>query len=140
MHHGWPSFRPQELVKENVVIHPEGEMQSKCGTHLGHNLPDASGARYCIDLVCIAGSPSKSNVTHGVTVVHHKTQGDHEQLLLAETDEEIVSLSSKSMFYIVGACGVAFTTLVVTLYRQRWRQTSASIPSNEILGSNHFVL
>lgn len=52
--HGWPSFRPEEYVKENVVVEPGGRMVSVCGTHLGHNIPDARGARACIDLVCIA--------------------------------------------------------------------------------------
>lgn len=27
------------------------------GTHLGHNLPDRKGNRYCINLVCCAGQP-----------------------------------------------------------------------------------
>ncbi|CAK9079961.1 Hypothetical protein SCF082_LOCUS38141, partial [Durusdinium trenchii] len=53
--HGWPSFRSQEMVSENLVTFAGGEVQSRCGTHLGHNLPDAKGDRYCIDLVCIAG-------------------------------------------------------------------------------------
>jgi peptide methionine sulfoxide reductase MsrB len=26
------------------------------GTHLGHNIPDGEGNRYCINLVSIAGS------------------------------------------------------------------------------------
>mmetsp|Transcript_8868 Transcript_8868/g.23768 ORF Transcript_8868/g.23768 Transcript_8868/m.23768 type:complete len:186 (-) Transcript_8868:64-621(-) len=55
-HHGWPSFRPQEVVKENVMELAGGEVRSACGAHLGHNIPDFSGDRYCIDLVCIAGS------------------------------------------------------------------------------------
>eukprot|EP01062_Namystynia_karyoxenos_P015516 TRINITY_DN15621_c0_g1_i1.p2 TRINITY_DN15621_c0_g1~~TRINITY_DN15621_c0_g1_i1.p2 ORF type:complete len:309 (+),score=88.72 TRINITY_DN15621_c0_g1_i1:87-929(+) len=55
--HGWPSFRPQEAHLDNIVIAPEGEMRSTCGTHLGHNIPDAEGDRYCIDLLCIAGLP-----------------------------------------------------------------------------------
>jgi peptide methionine sulfoxide reductase MsrB len=53
--HGWPSFRPEETVADNVKVLFGGRMESICGTHLGHNLPDFSGARYCIDLVCIAG-------------------------------------------------------------------------------------
>jgi hypothetical protein len=32
-----------------------GEAVSVDGTHLGHNLPDRTGNRYCINLVCIAG-------------------------------------------------------------------------------------
>mmetsp|Transcript_56685 Transcript_56685/g.168727 ORF Transcript_56685/g.168727 Transcript_56685/m.168727 type:complete len:248 (+) Transcript_56685:59-802(+) len=58
--HGWPSFRQQELVRANVVFLPGGEMRSTCGTHLGHNIPDGEGDRYCIDLVCIAGRPAPS--------------------------------------------------------------------------------
>merc|ERR1712083_100752 len=62
--HGWPSFRKQEIYKENVVFRGGGEMRSICGTHLGHNIPDGNGDRYCIDLVCIAGHPStKLNAT-----------------------------------------------------------------------------
>ena len=57
LHHGWPSFRPEEMVSENVIIHKDGRMESKCLTHLGHNLPEGGVDRYCIDLVCIAGQP-----------------------------------------------------------------------------------
>jgi peptide methionine sulfoxide reductase MsrB len=55
--HGWPSFRKEEVKFENVLIHSGGEMASICGTHLGHNLPDFTGMRACIDLVCMAGAP-----------------------------------------------------------------------------------
>lgn len=51
--HGWPSFRKEEMVADNVKILQGGRMESACGTHLGHNLPDGED-RYCIDLVCIA--------------------------------------------------------------------------------------
>jgi len=60
--HGWPSFRPEEWLNENVILTEPGkgnvgEMHSVCGTHLGHNIPDAKGPRACIDLVCISGKP-----------------------------------------------------------------------------------
>ena len=56
--HGWPSFRDDEVVWENVrVLKNSGETVSVDGTHLGHNLPDRSGNRYCINLVSIAGKP-----------------------------------------------------------------------------------
>lgn len=59
--HGWPSFRQQEVVWENVrVLKGSGEVVSKSGTHLGHNLPDRNGARHCINLVSIAGRPLDS--------------------------------------------------------------------------------
>jgi len=55
--HGWPSFRDQEVIWDNVRILRNGETVSLDGTHLGHNLPDRKGNRYCINLVSIAGSP-----------------------------------------------------------------------------------
>lgn len=56
--HGWPSFRDQEVVWDNVrVLKNSGETVSVDGTHLGHNLPDRSGNRYCINLVSVAGNP-----------------------------------------------------------------------------------
>eukprot|EP00746_Dinoflagellata_sp_MGD_P019647 gnl/MRDRNA2_/MRDRNA2_145658_c0_seq1.p1 gnl/MRDRNA2_/MRDRNA2_145658_c0~~gnl/MRDRNA2_/MRDRNA2_145658_c0_seq1.p1 ORF type:complete len:323 (+),score=47.82 gnl/MRDRNA2_/MRDRNA2_145658_c0_seq1:53-1021(+) len=57
--HGWPSFRDDEVVKDNVRVLADGETVSIDGTHLGHNLPDGSGNRYCINLVSIAGLPPK---------------------------------------------------------------------------------
>jgi len=55
--HGWPSFRDSEVVWENTRVLSDGETVSASGTHLGHNLPDRSGNRYCINLVSIAGRP-----------------------------------------------------------------------------------
>merc|ERR1719375_989170 len=56
--HGWPSFRDQEVVWENMrVLKSSGEAVSADGTHLGHNLPDMKGNRYCINLVSVAGRP-----------------------------------------------------------------------------------
>eukprot|EP00041_Stephanoeca_diplocostata_P009183 m.139674 g.139674 ORF g.139674 m.139674 type:complete len:159 (-) comp17637_c0_seq1:262-738(-) len=56
--HGWPSFRDNEVVWENVRCLPNGETVSLAGTHLGHNLPDRKGNRYCINLVSCAGNPA----------------------------------------------------------------------------------
>jgi hypothetical protein len=58
--HGWPSYRDEEVVWDNVRCLKDGECVSLTGTHLGHNLPDRSGNRYCINLVSVAGSPSPS--------------------------------------------------------------------------------
>lgn len=55
--HGWPSFRDNEVVQENVRVLTDGETVSVDGTHLGHNLPDNTGNRYCINLVSVAGRP-----------------------------------------------------------------------------------
>ena len=53
--HGWPSFRDQEVCWENMRTLKNGESVSTAGTHLGHNLPDRHGNRYCINLVSVAG-------------------------------------------------------------------------------------
>eukprot|EP00545_Synedropsis_sp_CCMP1620_P012919 CAMPEP_0119004898 /NCGR_PEP_ID=MMETSP1176-20130426/1419_1 /TAXON_ID=265551 /ORGANISM="Synedropsis recta cf, Strain CCMP1620" /LENGTH=151 /DNA_ID=CAMNT_0006956659 /DNA_START=160 /DNA_END=615 /DNA_ORIENTATION=- len=55
--HGWPSFRDEEVNWEYVRCVKGGEAVSVDGTHLGHNLPDANGNRYCINLVSVAGNP-----------------------------------------------------------------------------------
>mmetsp|Transcript_94071 Transcript_94071/g.294148 ORF Transcript_94071/g.294148 Transcript_94071/m.294148 type:complete len:154 (-) Transcript_94071:55-516(-) len=55
--HGWPSFRDNEVIWENVRCLRDGECVSVDGTHLGHNIPDGSGNRYCINLVSVAGKP-----------------------------------------------------------------------------------
>lgn len=56
--HGWPSFRDSEVIWDDVRVLKNGEAVSLDGTHLGHNLPDSSGNRYCINLVSVAGNPS----------------------------------------------------------------------------------
>ena len=55
---GWPSFRGDEVNWEYVKEHWDGEIYSVDGTHLGHNLPDELGNRYCINLSSIAGLPA----------------------------------------------------------------------------------
>ena len=57
--HGWPSFRDEEVNWEYVRVLANGECVSVDGTHLGHNLPDGTGNRYCINLVSVAGRPEK---------------------------------------------------------------------------------
>jgi len=57
--HGWPSFRDEEVVWDDVRCLKNGECISTTGTHLGHNLPDGKGNRYCINLVCVAGEPEE---------------------------------------------------------------------------------
>jgi peptide methionine sulfoxide reductase MsrB len=57
--HGWPSFRDEEVNWEYVRCLKDGECVSTTGTHLGHNLPDKSGNRYCINLVSVAGEPEE---------------------------------------------------------------------------------
>ena len=57
--HGWPSFRDEETNWDYVRVLANGECVSVTGTHLGHNLPDKSGNRYCINLVSVAGQPNE---------------------------------------------------------------------------------
>eukprot|EP00554_Chaetoceros_debilis_P014271 CAMPEP_0194122662 /NCGR_PEP_ID=MMETSP0150-20130528/51446_1 /TAXON_ID=122233 /ORGANISM="Chaetoceros debilis, Strain MM31A-1" /LENGTH=197 /DNA_ID=CAMNT_0038815607 /DNA_START=48 /DNA_END=641 /DNA_ORIENTATION=+ len=57
--HGWPSFRDEEVNWDYVRCLDNGECVSVTGTHLGHNLPDSKGNRYCINLVCVAGQPAQ---------------------------------------------------------------------------------
>lgn len=59
--HGWPSFRDEEVVWDNVRCLKDGECISVDGTHLGHNLPDRSGNRYCINLVSVAGEAQRKD-------------------------------------------------------------------------------
>jgi len=62
--HGWPSFRDEEVITENVIVEPghNGELYSRCRTHLGHNLPDSKGSRHCINLMCIAGNQGNASL------------------------------------------------------------------------------
>eukprot|EP00040_Diaphanoeca_grandis_P018976 m.99907 g.99907 ORF g.99907 m.99907 type:complete len:176 (+) comp27202_c0_seq1:364-891(+) len=55
--HGWPSFRDEEVNWENVRCLDNGECVSVDGTHLGHNIPDRKGNRYCINLISCAARP-----------------------------------------------------------------------------------
>lgn len=57
--HGWPSFRTQEMNKDNVKFDATtGYVTSACGTHLGSYLPDDKGPRFCLDLACLSGKAS----------------------------------------------------------------------------------
>ena len=47
---------PSKRANSPLDFHA-GETVSVDGTHLGHNLPDDAGNRYCINLVSVAGRP-----------------------------------------------------------------------------------
>ena len=55
--HGWPSFRDSEVNWDYVRVLPNGECISVDGTHLGHNLPDWNGNRYCAPAPNSAAQP-----------------------------------------------------------------------------------
>lgn len=65
--HGWPSFRDSEVNWDKVRCLRNGECVSLAGTHLGHNLPDKDGNRYCINLVSIAGRPTTGSTVEEET-------------------------------------------------------------------------
>jgi len=60
--HGWPSFRPEEVVADSLILRAHDEVVSACPqpTHLGHLFKDSKGGRYCIDLLCMAGQNSNA--------------------------------------------------------------------------------
>jgi hypothetical protein len=60
--YGWLSFRNEEVIWPNVKLMDNGEVVSIDGTHLGHNLPDMYGPRYCINMVSVAGRPKSDRV------------------------------------------------------------------------------
>ena len=62
LEHGWLSFHDEEMyVGENgpniLSVPNSSRIISKCGTFLGDNLPEDGHNRYCLDLVCLSGSP-----------------------------------------------------------------------------------
>jgi peptide methionine sulfoxide reductase MsrB len=73
--HGWPSFRDDEVNWKQVRCLRGGEAVSLAGTHLGHNLPDGKGNRYCINLVSVAGNPVNDD----------KNDGEHQMEAAPET-------------------------------------------------------
>lgn len=60
--HGWPSFRDSEVNWDYVRVLPGGEVVSIDGTHLGHNLPDKKGNRYCISKFCKNSIPLNDTI------------------------------------------------------------------------------
>ena len=56
LRHGWPSFRPAEVLWDHVRVLDDHEVVSTAGTHLGHVLFDSIGPRYCINLCSVAGN------------------------------------------------------------------------------------
>jgi peptide methionine sulfoxide reductase MsrB len=127
MHHGWPSFRPDEMVKANIIIHEGGEMASTCGTHLGHNLPDNNGDRYCIDLVCIAGSPWDKNLSSTVSN-HLQEEAFGEQGKPTKSYNTVFS-QSLSMWagfgFVALAVSVLVLVLVIIIVRRKRMQDSS---------------
>ncbi|KAK3282744.1 hypothetical protein CYMTET_9532 [Cymbomonas tetramitiformis] len=116
--HGWPSFRPEETFKKNVVILPGGEVRSACGLHLGHDIPDHKGPRYCIDLVCIAGNGGDLVVTNTtddtaleklqpLAILPESTQSPE------ETDTSLSQLKTLGEFAVTVFASVAMASSII---------------------------
>lgn len=61
-HHTYPLptfLLSRQVHWDDVRVLKNGETVSVDGTHLGHNLPDGTGNRYCINLVSVAGNPTE---------------------------------------------------------------------------------
>ena len=75
--HGWPSFRDEEVVWENVRCLSNGEVVSLAGTRLGRNVPDGDPARpvnrYSINLVSISGTPTPYPIVGTEEIMAPKT-------------------------------------------------------------------
>lgn len=97
MLHGWPSFRPDEIISENVIIHDGGRMESKCLTHLGHNLPKGGIDRYCIDLVCMAGVPGVTQVSSSSSSVIGNNDVDSDTGVISAADFDATSYESSAL-------------------------------------------
>lgn len=131
--HGWPSFRPAELVSENVIIHPGGRMESKCGTHLGHNLPEGGVDRYCIDLVCVAGTPGDdANVFDAVT---YKSSAELWSGKYPKTKERIIMAASVLLPLIV--VGLALS-IFYKKYQNKYMSNQASMMTKELSSNLSF--
>merc|ERR1712070_438727 len=101
--HGWPSFRPAEVVSEHVITNKtSGLVQSSCGTHLGSFLPDSAGARWCMDLSCIAGNPASSVQAVRSDVTLYKISGN--ECGEATLDAKYASYAEKFAGLTEGTC------------------------------------
>lgn len=139
--HGWPSFRPAELIKDNVVILPSGEMRSVCGTHLGHNLPDGIDDRYCIDLVCIAGFPQESSSMRQSSSLSDTTSlasfanpvlDNVHQKSDSKWDQKLHGANLPSNKYMVYFLPVLFVSAAFMLGLIKLRQYYCTVPYNTV--------
>ena len=122
--HGWPSFRPEEIISENVILHDDGRMESRCLTHLGHNLPEGGVDRYCIDLVCMAGEPLSSDNEREeiLTIIDDASFISHEELDATTYESSAETFSGKYnnwrrkvVIGVVCVASVAFVAIVFYL-------------------------
>ncbi len=94
------------MVSENVILHDDGRMESRCLAHLGHNLPGGGEDMYCIDLVCVAGEPLTDDDERAaiLTLLRGSAIEDHE-LGVTACESSAPTNSGKSSDY--GSGGIA---------------------------------
>mmetsp|Transcript_9918 Transcript_9918/g.9589 ORF Transcript_9918/g.9589 Transcript_9918/m.9589 type:complete len:282 (-) Transcript_9918:209-1054(-) len=137
LHHGWPSFRPEEMISENVILHEDGRMESVCLTHLGHNLPESGVDRYCIDLVCIAGSPltvSEGNLTKqfpSLLMVDGKEEEQNKEVSTESSEPDTASTSDTATTTTATTKGTTTTTKKFS----RKKKSASFSKSNSIIRS-----
>jgi len=144
LHHGWPSFRPEEIVSENVIIHDDGRMESRCLTHLGHNLPYGGVDRYCIDLVCIAGAPLSPEEDEKVEVITE----DESVITSDELDADTYVSSAeefsgkyndwqrKVVISVVSVASVVVAGMAVYCGMRAWNKKRGQQPATETKGAD----
>ena len=131
MHHGWPSFRPEEIVSENVIIHDDGRMESRCLTHIGHNLPDGGTDRYCIDLVCMTGEPlSTYDERAKILTLMDESAIDNDEFNAATYTSSAEECSDKySKFptkFVIGAASIVVVALIYFFLLSKKRRRTES--------------
>eukprot|EP00970_Alexandrium_tamarense_P011919 scaffold2604_cov198-Alexandrium_tamarense.AAC.24 len=72
-----------------------GETVSVDGTHLGHNLPDRKGSRYCINLVCVAGRPVEEGKTEGGWVLNGSSCNETNERRIRWMEREYIIFARK---------------------------------------------
>jgi len=121
-HHGWPSFRTEEILWDNIVVKDGGEVLSKqCKTHLGHNLPDSKGDRFCINLMCIAGHKSDTDSGEAALSMSDPSTSSsqkHTSINGSASENSNDGLPGYAIFLIV-LCAIALLSGVFYFYKQR---------------------
>ena len=116
LRHGWPSFRPSEVVWENVRV-LDDEVVSTAGTHLGHSIPDGQGPRFCINLCCVAGLPAAAAEPSGEEAGGEAVAGERLGFKAAwPLLHELAAVGewSGTMHYATGADGLTPAPFVLT--------------------------
>ena len=116
LRHGWPSFRPSEVVWEHVRV-LDDEVVSTTGTHLGHAKPDGQGPRFCINLCCVAGLPAAAAEPSGEVASGEAADGTSSEIKAAwPLLHELAAVGewSGTMHYASGADGLTPAPFVLT--------------------------